>query len=216
MNHNLTMIARLSAFVIWAVVAAAVAFWGMRLLVHAEPAPTNAVVATEATAIGGDLSRLLGAEPVVAVAVMPEASTRFKLMGVMAAKASPQGGTPGFALISIDGKPPRAFAAGSRVEDQMVLKTVSLRSASFGPAQGPVAFTLEIPPLPPPATGVLQRLESEPMNGGGGDSAPPPMAQPPMQPEYQQSGSIDPEQLLQQQEQMQARQMQMRRGSMMR
>lgn len=149
------MMARLSAFVIWALVAAALVFWGMRLLVRADPVPANAVVVGESTNARGDLSRLFGAEPVAPLAAPPAASTRFKLLGVMAAKASPQGMTPGVALISIDGKPARAFTAGARIEDRLVLQNVSLRTASIGAEQGPTSFVLEIPALPPPATGTL-------------------------------------------------------------
>lgn len=156
------MIARLSAFVIWALVAVATVFWGMRLLVRADPVPTNAVVVSDAVQMRGDLSRLLGAEPVTAVAAAPAMSSRFRLIGVMAAKAGPDGSTPGVALISIDGKPARAFTAGARVEDQLVLQNVSLRSASIGADQGGAAFVLEIPALPAPATGALPKMVIEP------------------------------------------------------
>jgi general secretion pathway protein C len=171
------MIARLSAFVIWALVALATVFWGMRFLVRPDPVPMNAVVVSETAQVRGDLSRLLGAEPVAAVAAAPAMSSRFRLLGVMAAKASPEGMTPGVALISIDGKPARAFTSGARVEDQLVLQNVSLRSASIGSEQGGSAFTLEIPALPAPATGALPKLSIE------GASPPPPapaMAQRPM------------------------------------
>ena len=155
------MIARLSAFVIWALVAVATVFWGVRLLVRADPVPSNAVVVSESTQVRGDFSRLLGAEPVAAVALAPQVSTRFRLLGVMAAKPSPQGMTPGVALISIDGKPARAFSAGARVEDQLVLQNVSLRTASIGSAQGGASFVLEIPALPAPATGALPKVTME-------------------------------------------------------
>lgn len=174
------MMARLSAFVIWALVAGATVFWGMRLLVHARPAPANAVVVSEATPVHGDLSRLLGAEPVAVVAAAPQMSTRFRLLGVMAAKTGPQGVTPGVALISIDGKPARAFIAGATIEDQLVLQSVSLRSASIGPAEGATTFVLEIPPLPPPATGVLPSVTTDPTAAPPqpdmGQAPPPPAA----------------------------------------
>lgn len=151
------MMARLSAFVIWALVAAAMVFWGMRLVVRADPVPPNTVVVGEGAAVRGDLSRLFGAEPVAQAAVAPQASSRFRLLGVMAAKPGPEGMTPGVALISIDGKPARAFAAGARIEDRLVLQNVSLRTASIGVEQGPTSFVLEIPALPPPATGTLPK-----------------------------------------------------------
>lgn len=156
------MMARLSAFVIWALVAAALVFWGMRLVVKAEPVPLNAAVVGESTSARGDLSRLFGTEPVTQVAAAPAASTRFRLLGVMAAKAAPEGMTPGVALISIDGKPARAFTAGARIEDQLVLQNVSLRTASIGVDKGPTSFVLELPALPPPATGTLPRATMDP------------------------------------------------------
>lgn len=179
------MIARLSAFVIWALVAAATVFWGMRLLVRADPVPVNAVVVGDSTQLRGDLSRLLGAEPVAAVALAPQVSSRFKLLGVMAAKPGPEGMTPGVALISIDGKPARAFTAGARIEDQLVLQNVSLRSASIGAEKGGSSFVLEIPPLPPPATGSLPKAAMESV------SPPPPVPpQPQMQPQVQQAPAV--------------------------
>lgn len=171
------MMARLSAFVIWALVAAALVFWGMRLVVRADPVPLNAAVVGESTSARGDLSRLFGAEPVAQVAVAPAASTRFRLLGVMAAKPAAQGMTPGVALISIDGKPPRAFTAGARIEDQLVLQNVSLRSASIGVDKGPASFVLELPALPPPATGTLPRAT---MDQSGPAPVPPPGLGPPI------------------------------------
>ncbi|MBC7995193.1 MAG: hypothetical protein H7Z15_18335 [Rhizobacter sp.] len=158
---------------IWAFVAIATVFWGMRLFVRADPIPSNAVVASDAVQMRGDLSGLLGAEPVATVAAAPQTSSRFRLLGVMAAKAGPDGSTPGVALISIDGKPARAFTAGARVEDQLVLQNVSLRSASIGAAQGGSSFVLEIPALPAPATGALPRVAIEP-------ASPPPVQAPAM------------------------------------
>jgi general secretion pathway protein C len=161
------MIARLSAFVIWSLVAAATVFWGLRLLVRPSPPPVHALVVSESSAARGDLSRLFGAAAVTEVAVAPAASSRFKLMGVMAGRAGEQGAS-GIALISIDGKPARAFVAGSKIEDQLVLQNVSLRSASVGSSQGAASFVLELPSLPPPATGTLPRA----MPDTPGQSAP--------------------------------------------
>jgi len=138
-------------------------FWGMRLLVRADPAPVNAVVVSDNAGIRGDLSQLLGAEPVAAVAEAPALSTRFKLIGVMAARVVADRPTPGIALISIDGKPPRPYVAGAHVEEDLVLQTVSMRSASLGRAQGGASFVLEVPPLPPPNTGAAAKAEMDPV-----------------------------------------------------
>lgn len=154
LNDNRRMPARLSAFVIWALVAASATFWGLRLLVRTPAAPLHAVSVADAPAARGDLTRLLGAPPVVANAAVsaPELSARFRLTGVMAPKPP---GTHGVALIAVDGKQPRAFRVGTRVDGELVLQSVSLRSAAIGPVQGSPAVVLELPPLAAPATGTL-------------------------------------------------------------
>jgi general secretion pathway protein C len=179
------MLARLSAFVVWALVAGTIVFWGLRLVVQPSSTPPYAVAVGEAGAQRADLSRLLGAAPATTVAtsvpVAPEMASRFKLIGVMAPKVSPPVGdpSPGLALIAVDGKPPRAFEVGSSLDGNMVLQSVSLRTASIGPAQGATAVKLELPPLPLPATGTLApsfgAIPAKSMN-------PPPPAAPVMQP----------------------------------
>jgi general secretion pathway protein C len=163
-DHNPRMPARLIAFVVWALVAASAAFWGLRLIVHAPAAPAHTQpVALGATAAGGDLTRVLGAAPVVPSAsrsavTAPELGARFKLLGVMAPKAQQRAGSTaprGLALIAMDGKPARAYAVGARLEGELVLQAVSLRTAKIGPAQGATAAVLEVPALQPPATGTL-------------------------------------------------------------
>lgn len=153
------MLARLAAFFIWALVAACVVYWSLKLLVRAPGAPAHAVVVTGAAPERGDLTRLLGASPevpVTALAVAPQAS-RFRLHGVIAPKGKPAAkpSGQGVALISVDGKPPRAYAVGARVDNDLVLQSVSLRGASIGPAGGAATVNLEASPLPVAATGKL-------------------------------------------------------------
>lgn len=166
------MSARLSAFVIWALVAASAVFWGLRLAVQPAAAPVHSVASADA---GGraDLARLLGAPPVeatVAVAA-PEAGSRFKLLGIMAPRHARTDGPShgGLALIAVDGKPARAFPVGAHLDGDLVLRSVSLRTASIGTAQGSQTVLLEIPPLAAAATGTL------PLGG----SAPPAAVAPP-------------------------------------
>ncbi|MGZ5156823.1 MAG: hypothetical protein ACXWJA_10365 [Caldimonas sp.] len=185
------MFARLSAFVIWSFVAAALVFWALRFAVHAPQAPAYAVPIDRAQPPRGDLARLFGAAPVLAVAqeAPPEAPSRFRLLGVMAPKSSTQRGTGayGLALIAVDGKPAKAFAVGAKLDNDLVLQSVGLRTASIGSAQGTRSVLLELPALPPPATGVL------PAPGAPAPLAPamalrpnavpvPPVAPPPMAP----------------------------------
>lgn len=162
LDHNQsTMLSRAAAFIIWALVAAASVFWLLRLNAGSPSAPKATLANPQALNTRAELSRVLGSTPVAAApaAASPELSSRFVLSGVMAPRgASPdeapaRPGTAGLALISVDGKPPKPFALGSVVDGQWLLLAVSLRSASIGPAGGPPVLTLELPALPPPATG---------------------------------------------------------------
>lgn len=157
------MLARLTAFAVWALVAATAVFWGLRLLVQPTSAPPYTVSVGDGTVLKGDLARLFGATPAVAapgapVQSAPELASRFKLLGIMAGKPSAQATAvsgPGFALIAVDGKPARAYPVGAALDGELVLQAVSLRTASIGPVQGTTAVTLEIPPLAAAATGTL-------------------------------------------------------------
>lgn len=175
------MFVRVCAFVIWALVAGTVVFWGLRMFVRAPEAPAHAVPVGAAVAVRGDLARLLGAAPVAtaAAAATPEASSRFRLLGVMAPKGpQAEASGQGVALIAVDGKPARAFAVGARLDTDLVLQAVSLRSASIGPPEGVASVKLEIPPLPAPATGTLP---SGNLGAAGvGTNIPPPPVLPPL------------------------------------
>lgn len=153
------MLARLFSFVVWALVAATAVFWGLRLLSQAPAAPPNAIVAGDASASRGDLTRLLGAAPVeaqAAQAAAPELSARFKLLGIMAPKAGVVGSAGhGVALIAVDGKLPRAYVVGSPLDGELMLQAVSLRTADIGNGKGAAALRLELPVLPLAATGTL-------------------------------------------------------------
>jgi general secretion pathway protein C len=151
------MPARLSAFLIWAMVAASVTFWGLRFFVTAPAAPAHTLLVADSSPARVDLTRLLGAPPVAAVAsvVAPAISSRFQLTGVMAPKVP---GADGIALIAVDGKMPRAFRVGAPIDGELVLQSVSLRSAAIGPVSGAPAVVLELPVLPAPATGSLSSM----------------------------------------------------------
>ncbi len=144
------MSARWMSLVIWATVAAAAVFWGLRLFVRPQAVPQQAVVASLGAPAGGDLSRLLGApplQPVAAVAELP-ADSRFRLLGVVAPRAGQPGGQQGgLALVSVDGKPARAVAVGRDLEPGLRLLTVSQRQADFGATAGAATLKLSLPPL---------------------------------------------------------------------
>jgi general secretion pathway protein C len=166
------MAARLSAFVMWALVAAGAVFWGYRFWAPATALPANAQVVGDGPSPRSDLTRLLGAAPPAeadgAVSAPVAESSRFRLLGVLAPKPA-GGGAPsraGVALIAVDGKRPRAYLVGARVDGELVLGAVSHRSASLVAASGGPAMVLELPPLLPPATGTLPRA------AGGAEGAP--------------------------------------------
>ncbi len=169
------MFARLSAFVIWALVAATVVFWVLSLVVHPLEVPSQALAVGQAGGTRGDLTRLLGSAPVVATATVsvPEAGSRFRLIGVMATKARgvATDGENGLALIAVDGKPARAFAVGSSLDSGLVLRSVGMRSAIVS-QQGAQSVTLELPPLAEPATGRPVPVGALPSSGGINRSQP--------------------------------------------
>jgi len=157
LNHNLGMLVRWCAFVVWALVAASALAWGLKIFVRPQPAPPQALVAEAGAPARGDLTRLLGADPppVVAVAAPePVADTRFQLVGVVSPR-SPQAAREGLALIAVDGKPPRAYRVGTAVDGPNVLQRVDARGATLGPSGGAALVALKLPPPAAAATGVL-------------------------------------------------------------
>ena len=166
LNHNGPMLSRAAAFLIWALVAATVVFWLLRLTAQG-PSVNHATLASpQALPSRADLSRVLGSTPVTATtaAAAPELSSRFVLTGVMAPKKSSAGTAKspaqgaGLALIAVDGQPAKPYALGAKLDGNLTLLAVTLRTASIGPEGGSPVLTLELPALPPPATGVLPTL----------------------------------------------------------
>lgn len=160
---------RLVAFVIWAAVAASAMFWALRLGTSSPAAPLHTVAVGAAAAPRGDLTRLFGAAPVreagaAAVVVESPLSSRFRLLGVAAPR---QGGDRnGLALIAVDGKPARSYAVGAAVDGELVLQSVHARGAKLGARGATPQVTLDLPALPPPATGSL------PLAQAGGPGVP--------------------------------------------
>lgn len=151
------MASRIAALLIWAAVAASLAYWGLRWLAPPVGVPHNAAPVTLETGVRGELQRLLTgpirtegpqANPSAASAL----ASRIKVIGVMA--PSP-GQSAGVALLSVDGKPPKAIRVGGVVDGEMVLQDLSQRSARIGPQDGANFLTIDLPGLPPPATGTL-------------------------------------------------------------
>ena len=161
------MLAKTSAFLIWAAVAGAAVFWGLRLSGSAPEAPAHAQPAPLATVVRSDLGRLLGPDPVLPStdAQAPPADaqqSRFQLLGVIAAGGGGGAGRAGWATLAVDGKPPRTFPVGSPVDGSSVLQKVSARGVEIGPRGGAPLVTLELSPLAPAAAGRLAVIAPPP------------------------------------------------------
>jgi general secretion pathway protein C len=152
------MVSRFAAFVIWAAVAASMVFWALRLWTQPIAVPAHATVVATAGGFKGDVGRVLGPDAPVAtvsVAAAPvQSDPRFRLIGVVAPRAS-SAQAEGLALIATDGKPAKAYRVGTQVDGELVLLTVHSRGASLGPRGQPAQVDLQLPALPPPATGTM-------------------------------------------------------------
>jgi general secretion pathway protein C len=133
---------------VWALAAASLVFWTLRLIAPSDGiAPpalvTNAQVSVDPAAV----ARMLGAVSTPAVAsATPDAASRFVLLGVVADTDQ-----QGAALIAVDGKPPRPFRVGAALADGYVLQSVTTRAASLGASvdSAPV-LNLQLPARPMP------------------------------------------------------------------
>jgi general secretion pathway protein C len=155
------MVSRGAAFVIWAAVAASAVFWAMRLLPQGMPVPAQATLVSTASAFNADLSRVFGAAPKrdelmpgSQLLTQPVTDARFQLIGVVAPRAA-AAYAEGLAVIAFDGQAPKTYRVGAVVDGDLVLQRVEARAVSLGPAGQPAQVQLELPELPPPATGTL-------------------------------------------------------------
>jgi general secretion pathway protein C len=189
------MASRIFALIIWAAVAASLAYWGLRWLARPTAVPAIATQVSMDGGAHGDLRRLLAGPPKPKNDVKKDTSAiaaliaRLKLLGVVAPRGEDDPG--GVALLSLDGKPAKAVRRGDVIEGETVLLSLTQRSAGFGPQGGPVSGSLDIPQLPPPATGSMPPAAGAVVNALPG-MAPvpgqaPPMGQAPgVRPQYRQ------------------------------
>lgn len=172
------MSARWVTFLVWALVAASAAAWGLKLFVTAPTAPPQVAVAGQSQLPRGDVTRVLGADappPVDPAAgetlASAPADARFQLVGVVAPRGN-ETARGGVALIAVDGKPPKAFPIGAVVDGDHIVQAIRARGADLGPVGGKVAVALNIPPPAAAATGTLP-------NAAPGGATPPAAARPP-------------------------------------
>lgn len=137
------LLPRALTLLVWALAAASVGYWGLRLLAPAAglapvPVAASGLPPADATTI----ARVLGATGAVLPALsMPQVANRFVLTGVVADRR--QGGA---ALIAVDGNPPRPYRVGAQIEPGLVLRSVAARRAELAPSMdAPASLTLELP-----------------------------------------------------------------------
>jgi general secretion pathway protein C len=140
-----------ATFSVAALAAASAAVWSLKLSapVSAPQASTAVTPSLETTGaqawvrlLGGPKNGVAPTSDAVATDV---SSTRFKLMGVVAGLSR-----QGHALIATDGKAAKPYRVGEPVEDGLLLKSVSPRSAELARAlEAPAGITLELPKLVP-------------------------------------------------------------------
>jgi general secretion pathway protein C len=137
---------RLLSLAVWALVALAATFWGLKLGAGGPGLPAHAQAPTRSVPNGGGWHRLMGNSVVAAEDDDEEASgdDSMQLLGVVAprgAERSPQG----VALISVGGQPAKAYRTGAEITEDLVLLSVGRRSASLGPRGGPADTELRLP-----------------------------------------------------------------------
>lgn len=111
---------------VWALAAASIAFWGLRM-------PKTEVATAVAVPVSASqppvdqsapMAKALGQAATAATNPSTQANSTYKLMGVIAS-ASGQGS----ALIAVDGQPAKAYRVGQTVQDGWTLASLTARQA---------------------------------------------------------------------------------------
>ncbi|WP_167784834.1 type II secretion system protein N [Ramlibacter rhizophilus] len=138
---------RATTFLLWTLALFCAAYWVLRVVGTPAGAPTAPpVVRTPPPASPAAIASLLGASaaPQAAAPGAPAPSnlaSRFVLTGVVADRAG-----RGAALIAVDGRPPRPFLVGSRIDESLVVQAVDGRQVMIGQELGgPHLVVLELP-----------------------------------------------------------------------
>ncbi|MGN6529711.1 MAG: hypothetical protein ACTHL8_25230 [Burkholderiaceae bacterium] len=158
------MSSRWTGFLVWALVAASTAFWGLKIFAATRPLPASVQTPGDATPRSGPMEHVFGAVvvPTAAAPVAPPESTRYQLVGVIAPRPGADA-REGVAIVSIDQQPARPWHVGATLDGNTTLLSVAKRSADFGPAGGPTAFSLALPEPAAAETGTLPAATSQPV-----------------------------------------------------
>jgi general secretion pathway protein C len=139
---------RLSSFLLAALAAASVVYWGLRWSEPVSTPRSGNDWSNPRPIDTGRIAQLLGASTAPSSdAATPVASAlgQYKLIGVI---AETRGSGFGSALIAIDGEPAKPYKVGDRLSDDLVLQSVSARGAALASSmQAPATVELELPPL---------------------------------------------------------------------
>ena len=132
-----------ATFALWGLAAASAVYWGIKLSSSGGTIPPAPPARMAPSTDPAAIARLLGSAP-VAAAPAPALSSRFSLLGLV---AESDGG--GAALIAVDGKPPKPFRVGAKIDEGLVLQAVEPRRAKIGGSVGsPSTLTLDLPLKP--------------------------------------------------------------------
>ena len=145
--HNIWWL-RIATFLLAALATASAAYWVLKWRASVSPSRPATIAFSEPAQFDPQaLAHLLGgAKGGTANAPMAAAASHFKLFGVIADRAK-----GGYALIAVDDKAAKPFRVGNPVNDELVLHSLSARSAELAASMdGPVTLTLELPKLSRP------------------------------------------------------------------
>lgn len=124
---------------------AVVAYWGVTL---SAVAPTAAASETHAEAPARPLFDAVASLPLVRLLSPGAVQTEVVVLGVMAGDHAP------LALLSVDGRPPEAYAPGQRLGPCTVLASISANAVELN--QAGQSRSLPVPELPPvPSDGIV-------------------------------------------------------------
>lgn len=144
---------------VWALAAASVVFWGLRLAAPPDAPAPPAVARAPVAAEPAEVAKVLGGSAASPTGTLsPEAGSRFMLLGVVADDDG-----QGAALIAVDGKPARPFRVGQVIGDGYMLQSLDKRAAALGTKlDAPTALTLQLPRPANAASGVSSAAPPRP------------------------------------------------------
>lgn len=148
-SWQLAVFPRFVGVMVWVLVLASVGYWTQAVLSgHGRPGGATLPAVLQANITSPvDLARLLGASSAPSATQRPPLE-RWALVGLIA-----DGNGQGAALISVDGKPARAFSVGAELAPGSVLLAVGSKEAQIADdLQSPARTILQLSAQPAPAS----------------------------------------------------------------